>query len=96
MKRALTCVTLAVTVLMFSLIWQHSRTNSTKVAARASAAPATGPSDIPNYGRVHYRNVFPGIDLAYYGQRMEALIMQGNMSNTPSIQFVPMIAFVGP
>jgi hypothetical protein len=164
MKRALTCVTLAVTVLIFSLIWQHSRTNSTKVAARASAAPATGPvsaaygslplsfeanrgqtdprvqflsrgngynlfltsneavlslqqpavttagghstvvrmrllgsqrspqvsgvnelpgksayfvggdptqwhSDIPNYGRVHYRNVFPGIDLAYYGHQ---------------------------
>ena len=26
-------------------------------------------TDIPNYGRVTYRNIYPGIDLAYHGQQ---------------------------
>src|SRR5262249_10937984 len=30
--------------------------------------PARWRSAIPNYGRVRYRNIYPGIDLVYYGK----------------------------
>src|SRR5579859_2387373 len=31
--------------------------------------PAKWRTNIPNYGRIHYSNVYPGIDLVYYGNQ---------------------------
>jgi hypothetical protein len=33
--------------------------------------PSHWHTDIPNYGRVHYRNIYPGIDLVYYGNQRQ-------------------------
>lgn len=54
--------------------------------------PAEWRTDIPNYARVEYQNVYPGIDLAYYGnQRLleyDFIVAPGADPNLITLEYV--------